>query len=257
MSAPQRTPITLHADPDHTGIRVVIFVALFVGLLAGFWLVSRLLRAIAPAEWLDYAVFLSCVGAIPVALLLIWGLERLLKRVWHSGLSISLDGRGLYVDDRRDGARPAPADVPAMTWTANMSVLKWAFRLGGYPRGGRERFVSAKWMCLAAELQQDEARLSVYTFAPPEVAAEVTGNGRNGFHVLNLAELYTTSMRQRVGPPERPSIPQRLLQSKDARYWLAERRRWEFGIELKLDDFNTLLRHAAEGGANRDNQITY
>lgn len=236
---------------------MAIFVALFVGLLLGFLVISRLLHALAPAAWLDYAIFLSCVGAIPVALLLIWGLERLLKRTWHSGLAISLDGRGLYVDDRRDGGRPQSVDVPAMTWAANMSVLKWAFRLGGYPRGGRERFVSAKWVCLAAELQQDEARLSVYTFAPPEVAAEMTGNPRNGFHVLNMAELYATSMRTRVGPPERPSIPQRLLQSKEARYWLAERRRWEFGIELKLDDFNTLLRHAANASGNSENLTTH
>ncbi len=240
--------VVLHADPDHTGIRVAIFVGLFGGLLVGFWAVSRLLRAWAPAGWLDYATFLSCVGAIPVALLLIWGLERLLKRVWHSGLSILLDERGLYVDDRRDGAKPQPHDEPAMRWAANMGVLRWAFRLGGYPRGGRERFVSAKWVCLAAELQQDEARLSVYTFVPPEAAAEWITSGHNGFHVLNLAELYATSMRTRFGPPERPSLPQRLLQSKDARYWLAERRRWAHGIELAPDDFHTLLRHAARAG---------
>jgi hypothetical protein len=247
MSAPENAPVILHADQEHSGIRLAVFIGLFVGFLLGFRLVALALETLAPRGWQDYVPFLSCVGALPIALGFIWGLERFLKRVWHSGLSIALDPRGLFVDDRRDGAKPRPADEPAMTWSANMSQLRWYFRLSGYARGGRERRVPAKWLCLAAELQQDEARLSVYTFMPPDKAAVWIETPRQGFHFINQAELYQSSARSRFGPPVRPTIPQHLLQTKDARYWLAERRRWEFGIELTPDDFATLLGFADRG----------
>ncbi len=61
-----------------------------------------------------------------------------------------------------------------------------------------------------------------------------------------MVELYDNTMRSRIGPPSRPDIPNRLLQSKDGRYWLAERRRWEYGIELTPDDFGTLMRVVLE-----------
>lgn len=249
MSAPERPSVTLHADQEHGGIRLVVLIGLFVGLLLGFQLVWRLLAAFAPAAWQDYGVFLSCVGAIPVALLLIWGLEKLLKRVWRSGLSITLDDRGLYVNDRRGGVPATTADEPAMLWTNNMSQLRWYFRLTGYQRGGGERRVPDKWLCLAAELQADEARLSVYTFMPPDKAAEWTQNPKQNFHVINLAELYASPNRARLGPPERPNLPTHLLQTKAARYWLAERRRWEYGIELTPEDFATLLDYAGRGAS--------
>jgi hypothetical protein len=252
MSAAGTGPIILYADQEHGGIRLTIFFALFVGYFIGFQIVARLLEVLAPASLLDYTTFLSCIGGIPIALLFIWGLEKLLKRVWHSGLSLALDERGLTVRDKSAGdayANESTAgsnDVPAIFWSENINCLNWYFRLKGYPRGGRERRVSAKWLCLATELQQDEKRLNVFSFMPPETAAVWIENPRQNFHPLNPAEIYTSSVRGRLGPPSRPTIPNRLLQSKDGRYWLAERRRWEYGIELTPADFATLMRFAAE-----------
>lgn len=254
MSTSARPPVTLYADQEHGGIRFVVLAGLLVGLLIGFQLVWRLLMAFAPA-WRDYAVVLSCTGAIPVALLLIWVLEKFLKRVWHSGLSITLDDHGLYVHDRRGGAPAPSSDEPAMLWANNMGRLCWYFRLSGYPRGGRERRVSNKWLCLATELQVDESRLSVYTFMPPDKAAHWTKNPKEQFHVINPSELYQGSSRVRFGPPDRPHLSNSLLQTKEARYWLAERRRWEYGIELTPEDFATLLDYAGRGAGEPTSPI--
>lgn len=254
MSAAGKAPTILHADQEHSGIRLVIFIALFVSYLIGFRVTSLLLEIFAPPEVIEYSFFLSCVGGAPIALLLIWGLEKMLKQVWHSGLSLTLDERGLFVNDRRFGSQAKPTESPAMVWSATMGQLNWYFRLKGYPRGGRERRVPVKWVGVATEIQQDEARLSVYTLMPPEKAAEWIDNPKLNFHFLNMVELYDNSMRSRMGPPSRPNIPNRLLQSKDGRYWLAERRRWEFGVELTPEDFATLMQYVVEA---RRNQPTF
>lgn len=253
MSALEERPIILHADQEHSGLRLAVFVGLFVGYLIGFRLVLFLLETFAPPALLDFAIFLSCAGGLPFAFLFIWGLEKVLKRVWHSGLSIVLDGKGLYIHDRRAGQALDTPTEPAMRWSERMGQTRWYFRPHGYPRGGRERRVPAKWLCLAVELQQDENRLSVFTFMPPDEAGAWVDDPRKEFHPINPAELYDESLRSRLGPPERPMIPNRLLQSRDARYWLAERRRWEYGIELSPADFATLLRYADEAGKAETN----
>jgi|CXWK01.1.fsa_nt_gi hypothetical protein len=265
MLANARHPVILHADQDHSGLRLVIFLALFIGLIPGFFLARWLLSTLAPPAVLDYLTFLSCVGAIPLALLFIYGLEKLLKRVWRSGLSLELNERGIVVYDRRGegsrgqgpGAREesnAPASSsalepgtwnlePAIRWHGNLSHINWYFRLSGYPRAGQERRVPAKWLCLATELHQDGARLNVFTLMSPERAAPFIDNPRLAFQRLNPAELYDRSARGRLGPPSRPLIPNSVLHTKDGRYWLAERRRWEYGVELTPDDFTTLMEY--------------
>jgi hypothetical protein len=250
MSSDDKTvgnsPIVLYADQEHSGLRFVIFIFLFIGLFAGFSLSVALMEAFAPPALLDYTIFLACAGAIPFALLVIWGMEKLLKRYWHSGLSFILDQTGLFVSDRRDKNR-APdfqPDIPAIVWSENFSILKWYFKLAGYPRGGRERRAPAKWLCLAAEFLQEDARLNVYTFMSPEKAGRWIDSPGGGFQRLNQAELYDRSVRSRIGPPSRPTIPNELLHSKEGRYWLAEKRRWQYGIELSPEDFNTLLTYA-------------
>ena len=239
MSATGRTATILHADQEHSSLRLVVLLALLAGLLLGFGVVLLALNAFAPPAIRDYRYFLSCVGAFPVALLLIWGLERLLKRVWHSGLSLELNPYGVIVHDRRgEGAWNLE---PTLSWSAHFTQLNWYFRVSGYPRAGRERRVPNKWLCLATELRQDDNRLNVFTFLPPERAAAWIDNPRAAFHLLHPADVYETSARAHLGPPGRPTIPNQVLHSKDGRYWLAERRRWEYGVELTPQDFNTFM----------------
>lgn len=226
---------------------MAVFITLLgVGLVA-FFSLMWLIRRYAPGDWPDYAVFLSCAGAIPIGLLAIWLVERTLKKTWHSGLSVQLTAAGVFVEDTRYGQPAlAPTDPPAIAWARPFSQLNWTFRLSGYPRGGRERRISEKWICVCTELQQDDGRVSLYTFMPPEQATALTEStaARKSFHSLNMAEIYTNDLRARMGPPARPTIPTTLLHSKDGRYWLAERRRWETGIELTAADFQTVLDQA-------------
>ncbi|WP_374686232.1 hypothetical protein [Promineifilum sp.] len=258
MSAAPKDPVVLHADQEHGGIRLTIFVALFLGFLLGFRVIAWLLERFAPPPVADYTTFLACVGAVPLALLMIWGLERLLKRYWHSGLSLELDDRGITVHDRRRGQAPVETEFlgrnlvsgPALLWSANLSQLNWYFMLSGYPRGGRERRMPAKWFCVATELYNPDdeqgggGRLNVYAFMPPDKAAAWIENPRHAFVRLNPVEIYDTSVRSRIGPPSRPAIPNSLLHAKEGRHWLAERRRWEYGIELTPDDFAVLMNYA-------------
>jgi len=266
MSADMRHPVILHADQEHSGLRFVIFVALFAGLVPGFFIARWLLERVAPAAFRDFGTFLSCVGAVPLALLFIYGLEKLLKRVWRSGLSLELNQWGIVVHDGREegsrgqgpGAREESNSTasssavepgtwnlePAIRWSGNLNQLNWYFRLSGYPRAGHERRAPAKWLCLATELHQDGARLNAFTLMPPERAAAFVDDTRLAFHRLNPAEVYDSSARTRIGPPSRPALSNSVLHSKDGRYWLAERRRWEYGVELTPDDFTTLMEYA-------------
>lgn len=245
MPSAQRPTVVLHADQEHGGIRFAVFIALFFSIFLGFQLLVWLLEAMAPPEIVDYTTFLACVGSIPFALVIIWGLEKILKRVWHSGLSLVLDDTGITVNDTRDKSQlrynQNEPENHAIRWSGNLMHLKWYFKLSGYPRGGRERRIPAKWMCLATELVQDESRLNVFTFMPPDDAARWIEDSRHGFQRINQAELAENSLRSRIGPPSRPTLPNELIHSKEGRYWLAERRRWQYGVELSAEDFVTLL----------------
>lgn len=246
MTEAGNAPIELHADPEHGGIRAAVFLSMFIALIVAYPVTSALFRLLAPASLQDYAVFLSCVGSFPLALLLVYGFEQLLRRTWHSGLSLLLDERGLYVRDRRPGQTQTEphTDGPSVDWVKPLTLTNWTFRLNGYPRGGRERRVDKNWMCLASQLQQDDARLIVFCFMPPARAEALTGDKSAGFQLINPAQLYDVGARTRLGPPTRPTIPNDLLHSKEGRYWLAERRRWEYGVELMPDDFMTYLAYA-------------
>lgn len=252
----------LYADQEHSGLRATVFISLFVALWLAFQLLTGLLPDLLPRNLTDYAVFLSCLGSIPLALAAVWGVEHLLKRIWPSGLSLALDETGLYVEDRRSerqalkGEAALEAGQPVFQWAKPMRFTNWYFRLDRYTRGGRERRVSPKWFCLATELQQDENRLIVFTFMPPQQADELFHKKHDplAFHQILPAELQTDSLRGRLGPPSRPSIPNQLLHSKDGRYWLAERRRWEQGIELTPQDFETLLAYAQTHQTTMNNE---
>ncbi len=244
MSTADSTPIVLHADREHGGIRLVVFLGLFIAYILSFQILGWLIDAFAPAAVVDYGTFLACIGGFPLALLTVWALENGLKRVWHSGLSIEIDEQGMAVQDTRNRTSShAVESAPSFVWAEEMRLINWYFDLDAYPRGGRERRIDKSWLCLASELQQDETRMSVYSFVPPKDAERIIAQiaSTAPFRELNPADVYESSIRSRVGPPTRPTIPSSILHGKDGRYWLAERRRWEVGIELAPEDYETFL----------------
>lgn len=248
MSTAESAPIVLHADKEHGGIRLVVFLGLFVAYILSFQLLGWLIDTFAPSSIVDYGTFLACIGGFPLALLAVWALENGLKRVWHSGLSLQIDEQGMEVQDTRHRTRShAVETAPSFVWADELRLINWYFNLNSYPRGGRERRIDKNWLCLSSEVQQGETRMIVYTFAAPGVAERLIASSTSTapFRELNPADVYDSSIRSRVGPPTRPTIPTSILHGKDGRYWLAERRRWDAGIELAPEDYEIFLNQIA------------
>lgn len=234
MKSPPTLPQTLHADPEHAGIRVVVLFLMLAALIASFYLLNGLFELFGGP---DYGVLLSCAGSLPLALLLVWLAERGMKQVWHSGRKIELTQQGVSAIDKK-------AEPERFMWAANLSALNWYFALDSYQRGGRERRVPKDWHCLACQLTQGEKRLVVHTFLSPkateQLLAAVPKNGR--FHELDPTEVYDKpAMFNRAGPPVRPDIPSRILAGSEGRYWVAEKQRWQHGYELSPLDFETFI----------------
>lgn len=226
-------PLVLHADQEHDRLRALITLLIFVGMWMGYRLLYGALHLFADDATQDYAVFLSCIGGVPLGLALVWGIEKLLKRVWHSGNSLTLQDATILAQFR-------DADALRIDITERMDLLQWCFVLGDYARGGSERRAPKKWYCLALQLQEDENRLILYTFVPPEQALAIAEDGASDFHEIHLKDVYAA--RQGIMRlPSRPEIPAEVLRGKDGRFWLAERRRWQEGLELTRQDFATLM----------------
>jgi hypothetical protein len=63
-------------------------------------------------------------------------------------------------------------------------------------------------------------------------------NEQNRFLELRPSEYIQGSVFRRwLTPPSRPEIPTKVLVGKQGHFWLAERRRWNEGLELEIEDF--------------------
>ncbi|MCL4263072.1 MAG: hypothetical protein KJ069_07645 [Anaerolineae bacterium] len=231
------SPIVLHADQEHSGLRMVIIIALFAGVIFFFLLLNTFWPQIAPPQLVDFTSIIACFGSLVLALVAVWGIEQGLKRVWHSGRLLTLDGEGILVQD---------IDLPPYTlnWSGNMNQLYWRFTLKGYKRGGRERRVPEKWICLAVQVREGENQLITYTYIAPKQADQLMArHGRAHFHEIHPADVYATDARSRyLSLPSRPEkIPADILAGKDGKQWLAEQRRWLEGFELSPRDFETFI----------------
>jgi hypothetical protein len=241
VQADQSTPI-LHADPEHGGLRLIVIVVLVLGLMLGFVMIQLLLSLLASGTLLiEFATALSCVGAIVFALGSAWISETYLKRVWHSGISLSLGESKLRLQRRsaqNKEAREMPEPI-AIDWEKTVNISRWYFQLSGYARAGRERRVSNNWLCLACMLQQDDDTVVAFAYFPPKEAAEWVENHQlsEPFEEISLAHLYSEAGKKKRDASTRPAIPSALLTGSDGRYWLAEKRRWREGLELRREDF--------------------
>jgi hypothetical protein len=233
VAQPFGSSVVLHADPEHGGLRTAVTALLAVALILSYWIVYAIFRSL-PGDLPDYTIFLSCIGAVAISLAVAYVGERVMKQTWHSGRSVTLNEQGIQ-------ARNEEGKEQYFTWGDNLSYVFWFFHLRGYPRGGRERRVQNNWVCLACQVQQEERRLTIYTYVPPKKAAAWTADSHK-FHEIHPATLYDKSFRNRIGPPVRPDIPAAFLSGKDGKYWLAERRRWTDGYELIPQDFETFVK---------------
>jgi hypothetical protein len=234
MEYSRSKPIVLQADQEHSGLRLLILISLAISGWLSFLLIRSVASAVAPEA--DYVILLSCCGALPLALPIVWATEYGLKRIWPSGRRVTIDELGLKVNDGN-------GKEYCLNWSDNLNQLDWFFRLSGYHRGGRERRVPKQWLCFCSQLLQDEHRLIVFAFLSPKSASTLLaeGEGHHVFHEIFPREVYEHSVRSRMGPPSRPTVSSSVLAGKDGRYWLAERRRWETGFELAAKDFERFI----------------
>lgn len=238
----------LHADPEHGGLRFVVIVALLFGLILGFIIIQLLLSLLAADSILsDFATVLSCAGAILPALVMAWAAETYLKRTWHSGTTLLLGDSelGFQMGNRSPSQAEEDSEERVFEWSKNLNLTRWYFKLSGYPRAGKERRVSSTWFCLACQLQQDESRLILFGYFPPDKAAVWTVDHQlsEPFRLISLAHLYAEAGIKSRTAAIRPKIPSSMLTSNDGRYWLAEQKRWSEGVELSMEDFATFMKY--------------
>ncbi len=243
-----KSPKVLHADPEHGSLRFVVIVILLLGLILSFIFIQLLLSLLAADTVLiEFANVLSCAGAIFLSLGSAWAAEIYLKRAWHSGTMLLLGDSELGYQRGKRGQSQGDENSEELLfeWSKNLNLTRWHFELSDYPRGGRERRVSDNWHCLACQLQQDDARLIVYGYFSPEKAAVWTDNQElfEPFHLISLAHLYREAGKKGRGAGTRPTVPSSMLTGSDGRYWLAEQKRWQEGIELTQEDFATFMEY--------------
>lgn len=241
MSTPSASPIVLHADQEHDRLRTAVILLLIFFFVLGYWLIRMLLRLEFWGALRDYAVSLSCVLGLVLALAITGGLELWLKRIWPSGRKLVLDDAGIRAYDQS-------TESQFIQWRERWTSLKWYFSLQGYRRGGREKRLPKRWLCLACQLQQGETRLIAHSYMPPE-KAEIwldNENLRPKFHQIQPGDVYESSWSTRLGAPARPQLSNEVLTGSDGRYWLVERHRWDEGFELTPNDFATFMDKVAE-----------
>lgn len=227
------SPTTLHADQEHTGIRFAIPAIWVVAFVLFYFLIKAYFDSLPPGGIGDYALALSCVGALPISLGVGAVCEYFLKRQWRSGREVKLGNQGLTV------IRKEKEDV-FVEWSKRANLIMWHFPLKGYPRGGRERRVPGSWVCLSCQVQQDDDRFIVFSLMSKKRAEPLLEEYR--FHAINLADFFdTNAVKNWLTAPTRPSLPANMLTGKEGPYWLAERRRWHEGLELTRDDFELFL----------------
>jgi hypothetical protein len=184
-----------------------------------------------------------------LALAISFGLEILLKRIWHSGRSLSLDENHIIIQD--ESADPQQIDM-----AKGPTNLLWHFKLKGYRRGGREKRLSQNTVCLACQLQQGDTRLIIHSYMSPAKAESWLGDGTSDFRFYEIhpEEVYDKTLTTRLGAPARPQISNEILTGSNGRYWLAERHRWEEGFELTPQDFAIFMNKVAEWHSSKETE---
>ena len=238
MTATRQYPIVLHADQEHSGLRTAVFILLFVTLVVAFLGIRALIAVLNPEGLPDYTFVTACGGAFPIAIAVIWAAEKLMKRYWPSGRFVTLTPNGIQT-------KTEEGETVEITNNQGIMPLFWQFDLRGWQRGGRERRVPRNWRCLSAALKAGKEQIIIYTYLPPQKAANWLDaeNETVQFHEILPREVDDNSIRSRLKGPSRPEIPPAVLTGQDGTYWLAERRRWTEGFELPPKEFEQFMRH--------------
>lgn len=198
----------LPVDVEHVGIRVAVPLLTIAVLALVLWANPRL------QDMLNLRDSQLGLCLLPVGILASVGTaflsDRLLKRYWPSN-------RELLVDDRYLVLREKNRPEQIIEWGARINLLAWRFtirRRGRVPKG---------YVCLAAQLLQDEKQLTVYTFLNPKHSDRLE-HFEAFTPLVPRSSLNDGRLSLRVVGEQR-----RLLQAEDER--------WRGGAELTTEDF--------------------
>lgn len=233
-------PTKINGNQEHSGIGLIILLTMLVAVVIFYMVLFRTLPSIfggASGDYLLIAAFLALFLAVGFVALV----DPLLKRVWPSGYAVVLNDSAIACE------RPK-ADGSAINLNQDHTSLFWMFKMTGYPRFGRERQIRKGDFCLGVEIQQDDERMVIYAYVSPTKIGRTVQT--TGFTEINMEKIYDTSIGSRVRnwrmPGKRPEIPASLIVSDEGKYWLAERHRWEEGIELTPKDFQAFVEHVRQ-----------
>lgn len=201
---------TFPLDVEHGGIRLALPLIALLSFFALLWLLSNVLRG---EESLCLNVMLSGVGALGAMALS----DGVLKRVWKSGRSLSINGKKLTVRD----VRSKHASEVTFDLAQRVNVLAWRFTVKrGSPRAPRGSVL------LALQLLQNEESVALYTLLSAKEADEAL-----------FAEFIQLMPRSAV---IQEKLPLREL-AQQRRLLQAEEQRWHEGAEMRRQDFILLL----------------
>jgi hypothetical protein len=202
-------------DVDHQGIRLAVPALIVTGFIAGYALISLLLIV----SHSDVSVgCVPLVGGIICALVVSAVGDRVLKRVWPSGRTLTLDQAGLELRDNRKRKQA----TFRVEWAHRINVLSWRFSV----KRGSAR-IPKGWIMLGLQLLQDDVLVTLYTFAPEKVASTLPG-------FQAFVQIAPQAMLESNDLPLREKLEQRRLHK-------AENERWEDGAELRHQDFQKLM----------------
>jgi len=211
---------TFPVDVEHVGIRVAIPVIIILGGILLYLLISKL---IVPALTMDRVETDDVNDFLSIVLAAIGGLalgaigDRVLKRVWPSGRSLTLGTETLHLRNKDKSEIVCALRQP-------ISATNWRFKV----RRSSPRAQSG-WYMMAVQLtQEDESArktklLTFYSFLPPKQA-----------NALPQIGLFTELLpRSEI---DKPNQPLRMI-SEQRRLDAVENDRLIDGAELRPQDF--------------------
>ncbi|NDJ51841.1 MAG: hypothetical protein GYB68_02010, partial [Chloroflexi bacterium] len=150
--------------------------------------------------------------------------ERLLKQVWPSGHILTLEDSQIKVK-RRSG------EQAEIVWNQHVNALAWHFEI----RKVRTR-VPRGWYCVALQLNQDDESLALYTLIKPDEAQALP-------LWQHFEQLISRKRPPRKAGDDGPTLKEVTAQEQ---LWIAEKERWEVGLEMTPEDFAALLQVLAK-----------
>lgn len=223
------TPTKMTVDAEHIGIRTTMPILAIVGLIGGFILGGIL------APTIDESLSVMClslIGATAGLVILTQIGERVIKPMWKSGRTLTVDTSSLTLIDHRR----RPKRETTIHWQTDFDVQTWYFEVPT-----RKSRVKKGWYCASTRLIQDQETLIFYTFISPEDAQTIP----------RFSDWFIQLRRKKEREELANTAPQQAATQE--RYHKLEHMRWNDGAELITADFLALMILVAQHGDYQHN----